>query len=206
MYSFVKATDFFTILFFLATATVAISFNTSELDVLERARASVVEARTRFGSMATVEATNEVARSYYSLGLSDCEKLYDESEARLSNLVVAHENFTVEDVRTWLSGVLANHHTCLDGLDQSRQGDKPLVHSNITVVLGEALAFYKKTRGRLKKSKNLHIRSCICIYINNRIICISVGGITKYILKSNGYNACCWKEKIYLVTYVLASD
>ncbi|CAG7866085.1 unnamed protein product [Brassica rapa] len=156
MYSFVKATDFFTILFFLATATVAISFNTSELDVLERARASVVEARTRFGSMATVEATNEVARSYYSLGLSDCEKLYDESEARLSNLVVAHENFTVEDVRTWLSGVLANHHTCLDGLDQSRQGDKPLVHSNITVVLGEALAFYKKTRGHLKKRRPNH--------------------------------------------------
>lgn len=160
MYTFVKTTDFFTILFFVATATVAISFDTSELDVLERAQASVVEARTRFGSMATVEATNEVARSYYSLGLSDCVKLYDESEARLSKLVVAHENFTVEDVRTWLSGVLANHHTCLDGLHHSRQGHKPLVHSNVTVVLGEALAFYKRSRSHLKKSKNIHI---ICL-------------------------------------------
>lgn len=165
MYTFVKTTDFFTILFFLATATVAISLNTPELDVLERARASVVEARTRFWSVATVEATNEVASSYYSLGLSDCEKLYDESEARLSNLVVAHENFTVEDVRTWLSGVLANHHTCLDGLDQSRQGHKSLVHSNVTVVLREALAFYKKSRGHLRKSKNIHIYTIMYIYV-----------------------------------------
>lgn len=176
MCTFVKTTDFFAILFFLATATVAVSLNTSELDVLERARASVVETRTRFWSVATAEATNEVASNYYSLGLSDCEKLYDESEARLSKLVVAHENFTVEDVRTWLSGVLANHHTCLDGLDQSRQGHKPLVHSNVTVVLGEALAFYKKSRGHLKRSKNIHIRHiCIRIYINNQIIYRSVG-------------------------------
>ncbi|ESQ44002.1 hypothetical protein EUTSA_v10006472mg [Eutrema salsugineum] len=151
MYTFVKITDFFTILFFLGIANVAAASNTSELYLLETARAAVVEARTRVGLMATVEATNEVASGYYYSGLSDCEKLYDESEARLSKLVVAHENFTVEDVRTWLSGVLANHHTCLDGLDQSRQGHKPLVHNNVTFVLRQALAFYKKSKGHIKK-------------------------------------------------------
>ncbi|CAB82677.1 pectinesterase-like protein [Arabidopsis thaliana] len=148
MSTFVKVTDLITIMFFLAIAAVITASNTAELDVLEMARTAVVEAKTSFGSMAVTEATSEVAGSYYKLGLSECEKLYDESEARLSKLVVDHENFTVEDVRTWLSGVLANHHTCLDGLIQQRQGHKPLVHSNVTFVLHEALAFYKKSRAR----------------------------------------------------------
>lgn len=164
MYTFVKTTDFFTILFILATATVATTSSTSELDMLERARAAVVETRTRFGSMGMVEVTSEVASGYYNLGLSDCEKLYDESEARLSKLVVAHENFTVEDVRMWLSAVLANHHTCLDGLVQPRQGhNKPLVDSNVTFVLGEALALYKKSRGHMKKSKNIYKFMYTCL-------------------------------------------
>ncbi|CAD5326385.1 unnamed protein product [Arabidopsis thaliana] len=151
MSTFVKVTDLITIMFFLAIAAVITASNTAELDVLEMARTAVVEAKTSFGSMAVTEATSEVAGSYYKLGLSECEKLYDESEARLSKLVVDHENFTVEDVRTWLSGVLANHHTCLDGLIQQRQGHKPLVHSNVTFMLHEALAFYKKSRGHMKK-------------------------------------------------------
>lgn len=170
MFTFVKTTDFFTILFFLVTATVLSASNTAELSVLETAQAAVAEARTRFGSVATVEATKEVASGFYNMGLSDCEKLYDESEARLSTLAVAHENFTVEDVRTWLSGVLANHHTCLDGLDESRQGhDETLVHSNVTFVLREALAFYKKSRGQIKKSKTIYIymQSCIQIFKSN---------------------------------------
>ncbi|XP_010469150.1 PREDICTED: probable pectinesterase/pectinesterase inhibitor 36 [Camelina sativa] len=151
MYTFVKVTKLITIMFFLAIAVLVTASNIAELDVLEMARTAVVEARTRFGSMAVVES--EVATSgHYYLALSECEKLYDEGEARLSKLVVAHENFTVEDIRTWLSGVLANHNTCLDGLVQERQGhDKPLVHSNVTFVLREALAFYKKSRGHMKK-------------------------------------------------------
>lgn len=155
MHTFVKVTDLITIMFYVAIAAVVTASNTAELDVLEMARTAVVEARTSFGSLAVVEATSEVATSgYYNFGLSECEKLYDESEARLSKLVVAHENFTVEDVTTWLSGVLTNHHTCLDGLVQQRQGHKPFVHSNITFVLREALAFYKKSRGHhMKKSK-----------------------------------------------------
>jgi len=163
MSTFVKVTDLITIMFFLAIAAVITASNTAELDVLEMARTAVVEAKTSFGSMAVTEATSEVAGSYYKLGLSECEKLYDESEARLSKLVVDHENFTVEDVRTWLSGVLANHHTCLDGLIQQRQGHKPLVHSNVTFVLHEALAFYKKSRGHMKKSKKTY--TYIHVYI-----------------------------------------
>ncbi|XP_019100987.1 PREDICTED: probable pectinesterase/pectinesterase inhibitor 36 [Camelina sativa] len=155
MYTFVKVTKLITIMFFLAIAVLVTASSTAELDVLEMARTAVVEARTRFASMAVVES--EVATSgHYYLGLSECEKLYDESEARLSKLVEAHENFTVEDIRTWLSGVLANHNTCLDGLVQERQGhDMPLVHRNVTFVLHEALAFYKKSRGHMKKSKNI---------------------------------------------------
>lgn len=162
MYTFVKVTGFFTIMFFLAAPAIAAALNKAELDVLKTARAAVVEARARFGSIATVEATSEVPSGYYNMGLSDCEKLYDESEARLSKLVVAHENFTVEDVRTWLSGALANHHTCLDSLVQPRQDHTPMVHSNVTFVLREALALYKKRRGHMKKSKNIYyIHSCI---------------------------------------------
>ncbi|KAL1219221.1 putative pectinesterase/pectinesterase inhibitor 36 [Cardamine amara subsp. amara] len=152
MYTFVKVTGFFTILLFLAAPAIAAASNKAEVDVLETARAAVVEARARFGSIAVVEAKNEVASGYYNMGLSDCEKLYDESEARLSKLIVAHENFTVEDVRTWLSGALANHHTCLDGLVHLRQDHTPMAHSNVTFVLREALALYKKPRAHMKKS------------------------------------------------------
>ncbi|KAG2669333.1 hypothetical protein I3760_14G029700 [Carya illinoinensis] len=50
---------------------------------------------------------------------NDCARLYDESESLLSRLLPDHDesHYTEDDARTWLSGVLANHRSCLDGLD-----------------------------------------------------------------------------------------
>lgn len=83
---------------------------------------------------------------------SDCVRLYDESESLLARLLISDDQsqyYTQDDARTWLSGVLANHRSCLDGLkghdlekgfvDEADHHDH-LVEENLTTLLSEALA------------------------------------------------------------------
>ncbi|KAG6628639.1 hypothetical protein CIPAW_14G027100, partial [Carya illinoinensis] len=60
---------------------------------------------------------------------NDCARLYDESESLLSRLLPDHDesHYTEDDARTWLSGVLANHRSCLDGLDHHEKAAKNLL-------------------------------------------------------------------------------
>ena len=69
-------------------------------------------------------------------------------------LISGDGNYTGEDARTWLSGVLANHRTCWEGLEEkgivkntssSGADHYRAVAQNLTMVLGEALAFYGKS-------------------------------------------------------------
>lgn len=69
--------------------------------------------------------------------------LYDESEPRLTRLL-STENYTSDDARTWLSGVLANHRNCLDGLSEKGFVEPHLASNNLTTLLGQALALYEK--------------------------------------------------------------
>lgn len=89
------------------------------------------------------------------VALRDCAQLYDESAARLMVLLSNNESYSGDDARTWLSGVLANQRTCLDGLDEkgfNKTDEHRVVAENLTMVLGEALAFYGKGmhKGRSK--------------------------------------------------------
>ncbi|GKV12901.1 hypothetical protein SLEP1_g23986 [Rubroshorea leprosula] len=86
-------------------------------------------------------------KSGNSLALSDCAKLYNESEYRLSFLL-SGEGYNINDTRTWLSAVLTNHRTCLDGLNEKGfvKANNAVSH-NLTVFLSEALALYRKGKG-----------------------------------------------------------
>ncbi|XP_038708600.1 probable pectinesterase/pectinesterase inhibitor 36 [Tripterygium wilfordii] len=73
------------------------------------------------------------------VALSDCARFYDENEYMLGTLLGGGD-YTSDDARTWLSGVLTNHRTCLDGLDDRGFDQRFEGAKNLTVLLGEALA------------------------------------------------------------------
>ena len=96
-------------------------------------------------------ASSESDSSGLDVARMDCERLYDESVPRLTELISGEGNYTGEDARTWLSGVLANHRSCWDSLEEkgvvkntSGAQQYRAVAQNLTVVLGEALALYGK--------------------------------------------------------------
>ncbi|XWS35668.1 hypothetical protein CRYUN_Cryun20dG0016300 [Craigia yunnanensis] len=107
------------------------------------ARTMVVQSRNWAKASATLHGVDHNL-NYNGTGFSDCVKLYDDSESRLS-LLIPRQGYTLDDARTWLSGVLANHRTCLEGL-----GEKGFLiqdHAdaeNLTALLTEALALYGK--------------------------------------------------------------
>lgn len=85
--------------------------------------------------------------NHVRLPLSDCVKLYSESEFRVAQMVAGDErNYTDDDARTWLSGVLENHRTCFDGLSEKGLDGDHEVARNLTVLLGKSLAFYSRGR------------------------------------------------------------
>ncbi|KAL5571925.1 hypothetical protein UlMin_021522 [Ulmus minor] len=119
------------------------SCHQSELNTaIQLAQTEVQQARNWFHTMG-LHGLNR-ASNYVAMALSDCATLYDESEPRLASLV-SGESYTVDDARTWLSAVLANHLTCLAGLR-----GKGFVETNVAAVqnltnlLVEALALYGK--------------------------------------------------------------
>ncbi|XP_010544635.1 PREDICTED: probable pectinesterase/pectinesterase inhibitor 36 isoform X2 [Tarenaya hassleriana] len=140
MLTYAKTTVFAVAVILLATAVSA-----GELEMLETARAAVAESRAWVGSRVETEGfTGHI----YSNGsaIIECEKLYEESEIRLSTLIDVHENFTVDDAITWLGGVLVNHRTCLEGLEQKGLAQKALVYNNVTLIVSKSLALYRKGR------------------------------------------------------------
>ncbi|KAE8701032.1 putative pectinesterase/pectinesterase inhibitor 36 [Hibiscus syriacus] len=80
--------------------------------------------------------------NYHGMALNECIKLYDESESRLS-LLLSSPGFTVDDARTWLSVLLANHQTCLEGSAKKAIMMQGHAHAhNLTNMLRQALALY----------------------------------------------------------------
>lgn len=87
--------------------------------------------------------------------LSECARLYDESESRLASLLhLASDNYTTDDARTWLSSSLACHRTCLEGLEEKELAQTHARAHNLTVLLGEALNLHARGRG-FRKGKKL---------------------------------------------------
>ena len=154
-------TTFLFLLFAMAMSSATSISSLPELNTttvsLQLARINLLKARNWIQSSIQlrgldIESSNDVV----SMAFRDCDKLYDESESRLSQLVSTEISYTADDALTWLSGILANHRTCLDGLAEKGLVEGPqlvqyLVHSwNLKATLGEALALYAKKKGTNK--------------------------------------------------------
>ncbi|GMN30737.1 hypothetical protein TIFTF001_044512 [Ficus carica] len=127
--------------------------STSSTIALQLAQTKLVQAKNWVQSLhgLDLDSSNNVDSA-----LRDCNKLYDESEPRLARLMSGEMSYNVDDALTWLSGVLANHGSCLDGLAEKGfvEARSHLVAQNLTISLGESLALYGKLKGtRNEKSK-----------------------------------------------------
>ncbi|GLT51946.1 hypothetical protein SLA2020_253170 [Shorea laevis] len=143
------ATTFLLLLLAVGT-TRSTTTSTQEQEALRRARAMVLHA-SNWVHQASLTLhgldSSHTLESGNSLALSDCAKLYNESEYRLSFLL-SGEGYNIDDTRTWLSAVLTNHRTCFDGLNEKGfvRANNAVSH-NLTVFLSEALALYRKGKG-----------------------------------------------------------
>ncbi|KAL9261823.1 putative pectinesterase/pectinesterase inhibitor 36, partial [Drosera capensis] len=119
------------------------------LVLLQSARAAVLQAKDWSLQRATTASSSS---SYYlnsnitGIGVPafvDCAQLYEESDSRLAHLISTNSMTSSsdnDDRLAWLSGVLTNHRTCLDGL-----GYDPKIFigaHNLTRLLNDALAYY----------------------------------------------------------------
>ncbi|KAK8981970.1 hypothetical protein V6N11_037155 [Hibiscus sabdariffa] len=119
------------------------SATSSSQEVVQMARTMVVQSRNLAkASMSLYGLHHDHTLDYHGMGLTDCVKVYDESESRLS-LLLSSQVYTVDDARTWLSGVLANHRTCLEGMADKGFVIQGHAHAqNLTNLISEALALY----------------------------------------------------------------
>lgn len=148
-------------LLFLATTTAS---GAQPLQVVQMARAAVVEAGNWARGESYIARPHELDQGltsrYARQALSDCATLYGESEFRLGKLMAGGANHTLDDARAWLSGVWANHGTCLDGLAEKGLVGLHKVARNLSMLLNEALDLYAKRRRTIKKGKYTWLSWC----------------------------------------------
>lgn len=89
------------------------------------------------------------------VALNDCSKLYEESDYRLSHMMSKNTSYTKEDALTWVSSIMTNHKTCLDGLKEKGYVEihKILGTKNLTQLLGQALVLYSENKLESGKRK-----------------------------------------------------
>lgn len=139
------------LLLFLTAIASSISWS-DELNRVRLARTGVAEARTRIGILKRRRFGNRNVQA----ALGDCATLYEEADWRLAGMLDG-ENYTAEDGRMWLSAAVANHRTCLDGLEEvgataAEDGN----NNNLTVLLTGALYLYDKISA-VEKRNGKHV-------------------------------------------------
>ncbi|KAK2978805.1 hypothetical protein RJ640_006767 [Escallonia rubra] len=90
--------------------------------------------------------------SSLAVALGGCLELYRDAEPRLARLV-SGESYSGDDAVTWLSGVVASHRSCLDGLEEKGWLFETMEAQNLTFWLSEALAFYGARSNRRDRNK-----------------------------------------------------
>lgn len=126
---------------FLAMATTTSSCY-KQMEVLHIAQIQVSQAKSYIDNMrilhyGDLDQTSVVA-------LRDCVKLYEESQSRLSHMMANDTVYTTQDdALTWVSAVMTNHRTCLDGL-KNKEGleEAQVLDRNLTLTLRKALLLY----------------------------------------------------------------
>ncbi|GAB4844345.1 hypothetical protein Ancab_037708 [Ancistrocladus abbreviatus] len=154
----VTATTFRALLLLLSAMVPSSSSSSKQgLEILEAARAMVLEAHTwadqqlQYYSSMNHLNLNMVSGTGSGAGMSavalaDCARLYEDAEPRLTSLVSNDTSYSNEDARIRISAALTNHRTCLDGLTLREEGNiyEPREARNLSLVLSEALALYAK--------------------------------------------------------------
>lgn len=123
---------------------------------MEEARAAVSRARDWARSLIiTPHGGYNYDNGNTIEALKLCDRLYEGSESRLSRLAVyggVNLNNSVDfydDARTWLSGSLANHRACLDGLKEVGFDNVDLGVWNLSVVVGHVLSLNSNPIGNI---------------------------------------------------------
>ncbi|TKY63696.1 pectinesterase/pectinesterase inhibitor 36 [Spatholobus suberectus] len=141
-----------TLLLHLAMATTT-TLCLQEMEVLQMAQTHVSQAKNwvdnslrlhGLGSLSLSDQTSTIA-------LRDCAKLYEESESRLSHMMSQESSYTKEDALTWVSAVMTNHRTCLDGLQEKGYAEAQVLDRNTTMSLKQALVLCSENKGRAGK-------------------------------------------------------
>ncbi|XP_004506985.1 probable pectinesterase/pectinesterase inhibitor 36 isoform X2 [Cicer arietinum] len=139
------------LLLLLSLVTTTTTFCLQEMEVLQMAQTQVSEAMSwvdnsmRLHGLESMSISSNISSV---LALRDCAKLYEESEFRLSHMVSKNSSYTNDDALTWVSAVMTNHRTCLDGLKEKGyfQGHQFFLGRNMSRLLGQALVLYSKNK------------------------------------------------------------
>ncbi|XP_004134349.3 probable pectinesterase/pectinesterase inhibitor 36 [Cucumis sativus] len=115
------------------------NFSLPALDSVRLAQTGVREAITEIGNL----KRRQFGDWNLQAALRDCATLYEEAEWRLAGMLVGENKYRAEDGRMWVSAAMANHRSCLDGLEEVH--DVAAVDgNNLTVMLTGALHLYDK--------------------------------------------------------------
>lgn len=147
----------------ITTTTTIATYN--EATILQMARTRVLKAKTRARShqsgltgsilsSLSSSSNKNVSGVGVNVALRDCVKLYEDSERRLRHMVMNKSNYNKEDAMTWVSAVMTNHRTCLDGLEQKGYVVEEAHEDfgkNLTFLLKEALQLYANKKKDKRK-------------------------------------------------------
>lgn len=147
-----KFTTFLLVLLHLSTI---INSQKDQPAVVKKAWSGVLEAMDWVRFSMSLRGPNHNESSYSSLhftALSDCARLYEDTEPRLSKLVHG-KDYSRDDAVAWLSAAASSHRSCLDGLQEGVASNYGGAYKNLTLLIEDALAFYgnqksTKTRGK----------------------------------------------------------
>ncbi|WOG88502.1 hypothetical protein DCAR_0207737 [Daucus carota subsp. sativus] len=159
-----KFTTFLLALLHLLAVVNVISCQKDEPEVIQKAWSGVVEAMDGIRVLMSLKGSNYNESSYRSLhlaALSECARLYEDTEPRLAKL--AHgEDYSGDDAVAWLSAAASSHRSCMDSLEEKglATGDNHEgAYKNLSMLIQDALAFYgtkRTTESRaVQKSLNL---------------------------------------------------
>ncbi|CAJ2655570.1 unnamed protein product [Trifolium pratense] len=137
------------------------SFCLQEMEVLKMTQKQFSQAMNWVDNSMKLHGLDSMSilknQTISSLALRDCAKLYEESEFRLNQMMFEKSSYSNEDALIWISALMTNHRTCLDGLNEKGyfQGDQ-ILGRNLTRLLGQTLAFYSnnKVKGKEQPQRN----------------------------------------------------
>ncbi|KAL5073237.1 hypothetical protein RYX36_012221 [Vicia faba] len=157
-------TSYVTVLFLFFVLSITTSFCLQEMEILQMAKSQVSQAMNWVDNSMKLHGLESLSMSSLNetsaLALRDCAKLYEESEFRLSHMMFekSKSGYTKDDALIWVSALMTNHRTCLDGLkEKGYVQDNQILGTNLTSLLGQILVLYSKNKVKGKESERVTI-------------------------------------------------